>query len=728
MTHMKKLLHILVLFIFIVTTAFIIERAPTYVNKTYFEGNNMYTEAHVVGEHVAHYLVNPLTKDHFADYLTVTAEDIEAYRQHYGTLPEQLAAIEAQYAEKMANSTEATVRVLTNERDQKLLDIQRNFEDEAYVTKKIIALKEQAVEKIMAEEIAAREEYFRKYHYYEYTFYDSRTKKYATHGATDTEAALRYHVDEGKYKTVTRQYMIGSYNIIGLRPVTYTVERSLAHVSGDIIISEDMMKRVNFNTDYAIFNVMQKIVYVAIVLAVLIGIIMLRNTRSFLRAIDEKNVVYYVTRDIPIDIWIIIVVSSAIVIMSFTQSLAYLPGRLVVDIAYGHVTLYDIMKEFIWLAVIFSLFTLMLYALFAVIYRLRHYTTLQACWHHTALYQFFVTLRQAFAKRSIGTKVTIGMLALIASGVCIGMLMTPYASKGAIVVIVIILLPLIFIVYRRTGQLNELMAYTADVAAGHTPKALHIDGKHALAKHSQNVQVLRQGMRDSQREQQKSERLKTELITNVSHDLRTPLTSIITYTDLLKREDVTTEERQKYIHILEAKSQRLKVLIEDLFEVSKMASGNVELHKEKIDVAELLQQAIGEHQESFDHAKLELRVNIAKQPIEAIIDGQKWWRLLDNLLVNAYKYSLEGTRVYVHLRLENDEVQLRIKNVANYALNEDATELVERFKRADTARHTEGSGLGLAIAASIVDLHQGDMDVQVDGDLFKVTVKVRQSP
>ncbi len=210
----------------------------------------------------------------------------------------------------------------------------------------------------------------------------------------------------------------------------------------------------------------------------------------------------------------------------------------------------------------------------------------------------------------------------------------------------------------------------------------------------------------------------------MSHDLRTPLTSIITYTDLLKNTDLTEEERQKYVDILDKKSAKLKTLIEDLFEVSKMASGNIEILKQRVDLAQMLQQAVGEHEEDFKAAGLDLRVAIHEQPIYAEVDGQKWWRVVDNLLVNARKYSLEGTRVYVSLQVVSGVAEFAIKNIAKYELGENIEELTERFKRADTSRHTEGSGLGLAIAQSIIDLHGGQLKLEVDGDLFKVTVRV----
>ena len=208
----------------------------------------------------------------------------------------------------------------------------------------------------------------------------------------------------------------------------------------------------------------------------------------------------------------------------------------------------------------------------------------------------------------------------------------------------------------------------------------------------------------------------------MSHDLRTPLTSIITYTDLLKNPDLSAEEREQYVSIVDQKSARLKTLIEDLFEVSKMATGNIEIQKERVDLALMLQQIAAEHEEDYVKHGLDLRVTIEEQPIFAQADGQKWWRVYDNLLVNARKYSMPNTRVYAILKVVGGQAVFTIKNIASYELNESADELVERFKRADESRHTEGSGLGLAIAQSIVDLHEGQLKIEVDGDLFKVTV------
>ena len=290
---------------------------------------------------------------------------------------------------------------------------------------------------------------------------------------------------------------------------------------------------------------------------------------------------------------------------------------------------------------------------------------------------------------------------------------------------VFVVLPTLYLLFKRVADYNKLAIATEQMSKGQLINDVHIRGKSVLAEHAKHLNKLREGVRVSQSEQAKSERLKTELITNVSHDLRTPLTSIITYTDLLKNPDLPLEERLSYVGILDRKSQRLKTLIEDLFEVSKMASGNMELLKQRVDLTQLMQQALAEHEEDIQTAGLYFRIAKPGRSIFALVDGQKWWRVLDNLIVNAIKYTLPGTRVYVTLKEMDGCAHFTIKNVTKYELGENVDELFERFKRADTSRHTDGSGLGLAISQSIVDLHDGSMKIEVDGDLFKVTVSIQ---
>jgi signal transduction histidine kinase len=190
----------------------------------------------------------------------------------------------------------------------------------------------------------------------------------------------------------------------------------------------------------------------------------------------------------------------------------------------------------------------------------------------------------------------------------------------------------------------------------------------------------------------------------------------------LKNPNLSEEERDSYVQIVDRKSQRLKILIDDLFEASKMASGNIDLVKQKVDIAQLLQQALAEYNEAISQSSLQFRVTHSDEPVYAVVDGQKMWRVFENLIGNILKYSLENTRVYLSVKKTGDQVLISFKNVTKYELSENTDELFERFKRGDSSRHTEGSGLGLTIAKSIVELHGGRLEIEVDGDLFKVAI------
>lgn len=244
-----------------------------------------------------------------------------------------------------------------------------------------------------------------------------------------------------------------------------------------------------------------------------------------------------------------------------------------------------------------------------------------------------------------------------------------------------------------------------------------------LQELGKNINNIKQGMKKAVEESMKAERLKTDLITNVSHDLKTPLTSIINYTDLLKKEKIENENAKKYIDILEKKSKKLKILTEDLIEVSKISSGNETVALEKIDFKELVLQANGEFAEKFEEKNLEVISNLPKEAVIVDLDGKKMWRVLENLYQNVYKYSLENTRVYVDL-IVNDHIVFTIKNISKEELNISPDELMERFIRGDSSRHTGGNGLGLSIAKDLSKLNGGTLSIQIDGDLFVAKIKL----
>jgi len=247
-----------------------------------------------------------------------------------------------------------------------------------------------------------------------------------------------------------------------------------------------------------------------------------------------------------------------------------------------------------------------------------------------------------------------------------------------------------------------------------------------LKKFAEEVNGIREGLKNALMSEVKSERLKIELITNVSHDLRTPLTSIITYVDLLKKEK-DPEKQVKYINVLDQKSNRLKILTDDLFEMSKLKSGNIQTEKSKIDLVDLINQGLGEYEKSIEESGLEFKLNFSNEEhIYINADGNLIWRSIDNIFSNIFKYALEDSRVYIDVVTHEKTVELIFKNISREPLNISADELLERFTRGDDARVSEGSGLGLSIAKSLIEVQNGALDVAIDGDLFKVIIALEK--
>lgn len=269
-----------------------------------------------------------------------------------------------------------------------------------------------------------------------------------------------------------------------------------------------------------------------------------------------------------------------------------------------------------------------------------------------------------------------------------------------------------YVTLLRTTE--EMAKGVTDVEYVGTPDVFH-ELQTALSS-------VQEGFHTAVQEEIKSQRMKTELITNVSHDLKTPLTAIITYVDLLKNESLTKEEQQGYVEILERKSLRLKSLIEDLFEISKAASGNIQLDRVNLDLGLLIQEVQMELEEEIMNSGIAFKLNLPKEKAMVCLDAQKTSRIFENLTVNILKHGLTGSRAYISLEQSEDTVNVVYKNISCTEINYNATEIMERFTRGDESRNTEGSGLGLAIVKSFTEAQGGKVKIDLEDDLFKVTI------
>lgn len=277
---------------------------------------------------------------------------------------------------------------------------------------------------------------------------------------------------------------------------------------------------------------------------------------------------------------------------------------------------------------------------------------------------------------------------------------------------------------RKLMAIQDIAKGASEIASGHLEYKIDTKdmGSGVFLEFANNINNIGQGLNRAVDESVKSERMKADLITNVSHDIKTPLTSIINYVDLLKRLNITHEPEREYIDILDSKSQRLKMLIEDLVEASRASSGNITLECDTIDFNELVMQVAGTYVEKYSQRQLTLVTRSHQEPILIWADGRRMYRVLDNLFNNAFKYAMTGSRVYVDLYEDEDSVCFIMKNISQEPLNITADELTQRFVRGDASRTTEGSGLGLSIAESLVQLHGGTFKIYLDGDLFKATI------
>ena len=319
----------------------------------------------------------------------------------------------------------------------------------------------------------------------------------------------------------------------------------------------------------------------------------------------------------------------------------------------------------------------------------------------------------------IGSVLVNALLALITFVAC--------AYTGELIIIfgplwLLFNIAVIILFYGIAVSLDRIMAGVSQIRLGRLTFSINTERMPSFLKNFANdIESIGEGLESAVESAVRDQKMKAELITNVSHDLKTPLTSIVNYVDLLKRCEVDNEDAKKYISILDEKSQRMKKLIEDLVEASKASSGAMEIHPIKLNLCELAAQAAGEHTDELKSRNIEIMLKTPQEPVYVMADAQKTSRIMENLFSNVRKYALEGTRVYFEVI---EEGAISIKNISKYPLDVPANELMRRFVRGDASRSGEGSGLGLSIAQNLCELQGGRFGIYVDGDLFKATVEL----
>jgi signal transduction histidine kinase len=714
--------------IFAVTTFFSI--GPKYLGGSYFESENFQGSFENKIQEIGPVLLSRLDVDEEIEDLKVEPYEVEQYRDYYGSQIDQIISVQNQYQELIINAESNGDAILQTElekvRDTKIADIRKNFEDDETVREKILSAKKEVLRKYDSQisNAVSQAKVDQKSIAYDLTNVETG-KSYVFGDIQEAAAYTKVFSEKEGYLTVSSlnqnfsQVQNDELQALSIYNLYELVGDESSQFTGTFTLPKDMVS----NDQLAEIRHYEQNKWFFIVTCILglfsaagvYWLFRMRKAQVLTITIPER------IKQLKLE-WRI--VGILVTVIGFLNT--YFPlTRRIDGMEYNHLLGENLINTgllFIYLIVFLTLTIVQLIWLFND-YQNNDFKQL---WKNSSIQKLTCMIQEVFLKRSLGNQLVVLLFVIFLAGLGLGgVIVAPVLILAYAPLFVIVVLPVLYLLFKRVANYNKLAIATEQMAKGQLVGDVEIRGKSVLAEHAKHLNKLREGVRMSQSEQAKSERLKTELITNVSHDLRTPLTSIITYTDLLKKPDLTNEERLSYVAILDRKSQRLKTLIEDLFEVSKMASGNMELHKQKVDLSQLMQQALAEHEEEIQGANLDFRVTPPVKSLHAYVDGQKWWRVLDNLIVNSIKYTLPETRVYVTLKEEDGCALFIIKNVTRYELGEDVDELFERFKRADTSRHTEGSGLGLAISQSIVDLHGGSMRIEVDGDLFKVTVSIQ---
>lgn len=689
---------------------------------TYVSSNRMNTVDNIFYEMNNNVVESVYLKENLADFKPTKIEDIspdqvEIYRQRYGDLGTQILDIKSQYQERLELAVEEkTKETLQKERDDKIKAIVENFTDDEAVKKKItdeemayIKKNKKTIEEDIKPYLSDANEL---YHYF---FKDTQTGDVYTNveglNKYSTETEVRENLKSqavGKVKNF--EYGINLDNFIKPEATQSGLfQTSVANLKGSYVIPKGSFLDTKIKEQEKEAEFFSKLIYVGI-FSMLIGIGILYFYVNSKMLIDFMN-------KIPLDVATVVFLGLGF--MAAAQALVIYPYNVGNSLRNMRMLVSPVVIGTACLLISF----VMLKVLWQKLLPKYRKVDLKEVWQDSASCKLYEKIISIFNKLPFSSKIVVIFLVVVANLFALFILRRMYFSSfyrmillGVMVVVILVEIRLVYLALKRTKKIMEqsknwMVEYDQPVSQNTSLKEL-----------DRELTQLNKLIETSQKDTVQSEMLKTELLTNVSHDLRTPLTSIITYGDLLKQESLTDDNRKEYIEIINKKAQRMKHLIDDLFEVTKMNNGEIILDKSEVNLTQLLQQSVSEYSEEFEDHHLKFIFNKPEEAINLPLDGERMWRVFDNIFGNAIKYSMPETRVYLKLEKQNDMAKIELKNISQHELNEEADQLMEKFKRGDSSRHTEGSGLGLAIINSIVSLHDGNIDIQVDGDLFKLTI------
>lgn len=690
-------------------TTYVSSNRMNTVDNTFYEMNNNVVESVYLKENLADFKPTKLED--------ISLDQVEIYRHRYGDLGTQISDIKSQYQERLELAVEEkTKETLQKERDDKIKAIVENFTDDEAVKKKIIDEEMTYIKKNKK----TIEEDIKPYlsdanELYHYFFKDTQTGDVYTNveglNKYSTETEVREKLKSqavGKVKNF--EYGINLSNFIKSEATQSGLfQTSVANLKGSYVIPKGSFLDTKTKEQEKEAEFFSKLIYVGI-FSMLIGIGILYFY------VNSKMLINFMNK-IPLDVATVVFLGLGFV--AAAQALVIYPYNVGNNLSNMRMLVSPVIIGTACLLISF----VMLKVLWQKLLPKYRKVDLKEVWQDSASYKLYEKIISIFNKLPFSSKIVVIFLVAVANLFALFILRRMYFSSfyrmillGVMVVVILVEIRLVYLALKRTKKIMEqsknwMIEYDQPVSKDISLKEL-----------DRELTQLNKLIETSQKDTVQSEMLKTELLTNVSHDLRTPLTSIITYGDLLKQESLTDDNRKEYIEIINKKAQRMKHLIDDLFEVTKMNNGEIILDKSEVNLTQLLQQSVSEYSEEFEDYHLKFIFNKPEEAINLPLDGERMWRVFDNIFGNAIKYSMPETRVYLKLEKQNDMAKIELKNISQHELNEEADQLMEKFKRGDSSRHTEGSGLGLAIINSIVSLHDGNIDIQVDGDLFKLTI------